>query len=148
MYGAQATPTKNMPKIKGTKYSNNINSIRNNIFSGSSRQTEIAQTNVTHLNPTNTTQPANDLTEIKQVTETSSTRSQKSINSDWPHEISSLEVTSSLYGVYKLDSQTASTSAYRDYLVLWLLIKGIYVYDFRAYRLNLYHNVHLCDGLC
>jgi len=82
VYGAQATPTKNMPKIKGTKYSNNINSIRNNIFSGSSRQTEIPQTNVTRLNPTNTTQPANDLPELKQVTETSSTRSQKSINSD------------------------------------------------------------------
>ena len=54
--------------------------------------------------------------------ETSSTRSQKSINSDWTYEISSLEGTSSHSGVYKLDSQTASTSAYREYVVLWLLI--------------------------
>jgi hypothetical protein len=44
--------------------------------------------------------------------ETSSTRSQKSINSDGTHEIS-LEGTSSRKGVYKLDSQTASTSAHR-----------------------------------
>jgi phosphodiesterase/alkaline phosphatase D-like protein len=45
--------------------------------------------------------------------ETSSTRSQKSINSERTHEISSLEGTSSRYGVYRLDSQTASTSAHR-----------------------------------
>jgi len=31
------------------------------------RQTEISQTNVTQLNPTNMTQPANDLTELKQM---------------------------------------------------------------------------------
>ena len=55
--------------------------------------------------------------------ETSSTRSQTSINSDWTYEISSLEGTSSRSGVYKSDSQTASTSAYREYVVLWLLIK-------------------------
>ena len=30
-------------------------------------QTEIPQTNVTQLNPTNITQPANDLTELKQI---------------------------------------------------------------------------------
>ena len=30
-------------------------------------QTEIPQTNVTKLNPTNMTQPANDLTELKQM---------------------------------------------------------------------------------
>jgi len=30
-------------------------------------QTEIPQTNVTQLNPTNITQPASDLTELKQI---------------------------------------------------------------------------------
>jgi hypothetical protein len=46
------------------------------------------------------------------VIENSSTRSQTSINSDWTYEISSLEGTSSRWGVYRLDSQPAST-AYR-----------------------------------
>ena len=46
-------------------------------------------------------------------------RSHTSINSDWTYEISSLEETSPRYGVYKLDSQPASTSAYR---IPWNLI--------------------------
>jgi len=57
------------------------------------------------------------------VIETPSMRSQTSINSDWTREIASLEGTSSRKGVYKLDSQPASISAYRIPL-LWLLIKG------------------------
>ena len=56
--------------------------------------------------------------------ETSSTRSQISINSDWTYEISSLEGTSSRYGVYKLDSQTASTSTHRVKLVRNLVAHG------------------------
>ena len=45
--------------------------------------------------------------------QTSSMRSQTSINCDWTYEMSYLAGSSSRYSVYKLHSQPASTSAYK-----------------------------------
>jgi hypothetical protein len=67
VYGAQANPTKNIPKIKGTKHKNKTIQSGVTYAQVGQGQTEIPPRKVTHLNPMNMTQPANDLTELKQI---------------------------------------------------------------------------------
>jgi hypothetical protein len=67
VYGVQATPTKIYASLRERNIATRPIQSGVTYVQVVQGQTEIPQTNVTQLNPTYMTQPANDLTELKQI---------------------------------------------------------------------------------
>ena len=67
MYGAQENPTKIYPRLRERNRETRPNQSGVTYAQVVQGQTEIPQSNVTQINPTNMTQPANDLTELEQI---------------------------------------------------------------------------------